>query len=581
MNRSRPWTWLAAFAVLLAVAACSDDDDNQPPTAEIVYPDPGFVYTTTPDSVVVDARDDSGVRRVEITLDGTVISTDRTAPYSTRLPLGRYADGQEHVLDATAFDAQGARGDAAAIRVTIDPSLQTVPQVAQFAPPEDGFAEVVLRWLTFPEPVTRYEWELAASDAFAEILAAGDTADTAAVMPLPVDGLAYARVRAVLADRVTDWSRTARYSGLATTRERYVLAGPQLATRVITAPDGTLRILSHGVPRHRVAEAPAQLLQLDGSLDLVSVTDLLATDRQVLASLAGPDGSVGDLFLAGRVAGGGGFVARATLADAQVAMEQNTGLLAPGALASRDGTVFAFGADLRGEDRPGGVIATVAADGEVAEAATFALADGREVQEAWPLPDGGWFLAGSLPPVAPDADEPDQYPGGIWARGIGPDGGERWSVRLGTADRWLLRGGGADASGRYLLTGIAFREDFFARYGFVACIDAAGDLLWTVTDRDWHLFAQAAPDAAGRWTVVGARRRSIGDRVWQYDTGLHGFSPFGAPLWEIQHQASHESQGWSLAAHPDGGWWAAGTVTSDGNAYDVDLLRTDDRGAID
>ncbi len=581
MNRSRPWTWLAACAVLLAVAACGDDDDNQPPTAEIVYPDPGHVYTTAPDSVVVDARDDSGVSRVEITLDGTVISTDRAAPYSTRLPLGRYADGQEHVLDATAYDAQGAEGDAGAIRVAIHPSLQTIPQIAGFGPREDGFAEVALRWLTFPGPVTRYEWELAASDAFAEVLAAGDTADTTAVLPLPVDGLAYARVRAVLADRVTDWSRTGRYSGLATTRERYVLAGQQLATRIVRAADGTLRILSHGVPHHRVPEAPAQLLQLDAALDLAAVSDLLSPDHQVLASLAGPGDPADDLVLAGRRLDGTGFVAVVALADGQVTGQQSSAILAPGALAARDGTVHAFGRDLRDGDVPGGVIATVGPGGALSETATFALESGRDVQRAWPLPDGGWFLAGQLPAVRPDADEPDEYPGGIWVRGLGADGSERWSVRLGSADRWLLRGGGADASGRHLLTGIAFREDFFSRYGFVACVDATGDLLWTVTDRDWHLFADAEPDAAGRWTVVGARRRSIGDRVWQYDTGLHGFSAHGAPLWEIQHQASHESQGWSLLAHPDGGWWAAGTVTSDGDAYDVDLLRTDDRGAID
>ena len=133
MNRSRPWTWLAACAVLLAVAACGDDDDNQPPTAEIVYPDPGHVYTTAPDSVVVDARDDSGVSRVEITLDGTVISTDRAAPYSTRLPLGRYADGQEHDHGAMT-SSEGASAAKAISNRTWSFPLPVAPWATAVAP---------------------------------------------------------------------------------------------------------------------------------------------------------------------------------------------------------------------------------------------------------------------------------------------------------------------------------------------------------------------------------------------------------------------------------------------------------------
>jgi len=577
MTRSRPWLWLAALAMLLALAACSDDDENRPPSAEIAYPEPGFQYTSAPDSVVIDARDDSGVTRVDVFLDGLRISTVRSAPFSTRLPLGEYADGEVHYLDATAYDARGLTGDAGAIPITIHPSLQTIPQVAHFGPASEADQDVVLRWLQFPLAVTRYEWQIAADDAFALITAAGDTGDTTATVPVPASGLAYARVRAVMPERTTGWSRTARYSGLPTTRTSYPLPQDQLVTRIVTAPDGTLRLLSHAVDRHRVATAPVQLLELDASLELVTATTLLEADREVTASVLAP---AGDLVLAGRRADGVGTLTRVSL-DGQIVAAAGASAIDPTALAVAGGEVLAFGGDRRPDAfGPGGLIARVEADALVTPLTTFPLESGRDVQHAWEHPDGGWVVAGQLPPVIPDEDDGDAYPGGLWARGLDAGGQERWAVRLGTADRWLLRGGAASEAGHYLLTGIAFTEDFFARYGFAACIDARGRILWTVTDRGWHLLAGAAPDLAGRWTVVGAERRRVGDNVWEYDFGLRGFSAAGAPLWEASHRAGRESQGWTLAPHPDGGWWAGGMRTEGGAGYDADLLRTDDRGAL-
>jgi hypothetical protein len=575
-TRPRSVILLAALPALLTLAACSGDDENQPPTAEIVYPDPGYRYTSAPDSVVVDARDDSGVSSVEIRLDDEVLSVVRDAPYSTRLPLGRYADGREHVLDATAVDSRGLEGGAGAITITIDPSLQTIPQIVATGPAGDGSSDVELRWLEFPGVVDRYEWQVAGDEGFTVDPVTGDVNDTSAIVPVAADGLGYARVRVVVGGVATDWSRTARYVGLEVDRVRYDLPGPQLGTRIFEAPDGTLRILSHGVDRHRVSTAEVQLLALDDELQLEDTSTLLSDDYMPLASLLGPDG---DLVLAGRQGSDGAFVARASL-DGQITAQNAPAAMLPSALAVRDGAVLALGRDRRDGARPGGVIATVQADASLAIAAQFALGSGRELQHAWPQPDGGWILAGQEPDIAGEDDDPDA-PGGVWIRGLGADLAETWSLRLGTADRWLLRGAATDGAGRFLLTGIAFRDDFFSRYGFVACVDDRGRLLWTVTDRDWHLFAGAAPDADGRWAVAGVARRSVGDRVWEYDFALRGFSAAGAPLWEAQHRLGRESQAWSLLVHPDGGWWAVGTGTDDGSDYDVDLLRTDDRGALD
>jgi hypothetical protein len=573
MNRP-PWIWLTACLALLALTACSDDD-NEPPSARIAYPEDGAVYTSSPDSVVVDARDDSGVTRVEITLDGAVLSVDREAPFSTRLPLGRYADGQPHTLGARAFDSSAAEGVAPAVTVTIDPALQTIPQIVSLAPDDAISEQLRLSWLRFPGPISRYEWQVAASDAFADTVATGTTSDTTAVLPGSVSDLAYARVRAVLPARTTDWSRMARHSGVATGRTRYLLPGSQLARRIFEAGDDTLRLLSHGATDHRSRGIATEWLVLDRTGRLVAASRLLPPGDQVLASVQSPDG---DLVLAGLRADGPGFVLRASMAG-DVTAEQSTDLLEPMALAVRGGQVLALGADPSGV---GGIVARVGADAGLTAQGTFPLEAGRDVRQAWPRADGGWTLAGQLPKIQPDPDEPARYPGGFYARGLAPDGSEEWSLRLGSAHRWLLRGAGADLAGeRFVLAGMAVRENPDARYGFLASFAADGRLLWTVTDRNWRYFADVAPAAAGRWAATGVSRRQVGDDRSEDHHGLRGLSPYGASLWEVRHARGTESMGWSLLAHPDGGWWSAGAVTDDGEDFDVDLLRTDDRGALD
>jgi hypothetical protein len=573
MNRP-PWIWLTACLALLALTACSDDD-NEPPTARIAYPDPGAVYASSPDSVVVDARDDSGVTRVEITLDGAVLSVDRDAPYSTRLPLGRYADGQPHTLGARAFDSRGAQGVAPAVTVTIDPSLQTIPQIAALAPDTEDPDQLRLTWLEFPGPVTRYEWQVAASDAFRDTLATGAATDTTAIVPVSASGLAYARVRAVLPDEATEWSRSGRHSGLPTSRTRYPLPGSQLAREIFRAADGTLRLLSHGAPGHLSEGIATELLAVDAAGQLAAASRLLPPGDQVRASIQAPDG---DLVLAGHRTDGTGFLLRASLAG-DVLAEQATDLLDPTALAVRDGQVLVLGADPQGN---GGIVATVGPDASLTAQGAFPLEAGRDVRHAWPRADGGWTLAGQLAPIQPDPDEARRFPGGLYARGVAPDGSGEWSLRLGSAHHWLLRGAGADPAGeRFVLVGLAVREDPDARYGYLASVAADGRLLWTVTDRDWRYFADVAPAAAGRWTATGVSRRRVSDDRLEDHHGLRGFSPFGASLWEIRHARGTESMGWSLLDHPDGGWWSAGAVTDDGEDFDVDLLRTDDRGALD
>lgn len=567
---------LVAVGSISLLAGCSDDQEDRPPRAEIVYPEPGHHYTSAPDSVVVDATDDRGVARVEIGLDGRLLSTRATRPYSTRLPLGLYADGRPYELSARAYDGRAQTGDAAPITVTIDPQLQTVPQITALGPPTDldePADDPVLRlaWLPWPHALEHFAWELARDEYFMVSLAAGTTADTSVTVPLASVDLAYARVRAVDGDEDSGWSRTARHSGLTTWRRHYSLPGPQLGAGIAAAPDGGLRILSHGIAAHQVARAAVQLLAVSPTGDLLATTDLLTDDQPLTASLFAPDGR---LYLAGLRADGGALLAAAG-AEGDLLWSVDPGYMHTTGLAlAADGTVLVAGADRR-EGRPGGVIGSIADGGAVTELLVFPLTAEREVHRAWRRPGGGFVLAG---PVAPDVGE---TAGGIWALGLDAAGEVLWNVRLGTAHRWLLRGAGArEDAGQYVLGGIAMRADRRDRYGFLVGLDQDGRIRWQTTDRGWHLFADIRPDTGDRWLATGARRRDIGGGQWEYDVALRGLSAFGATLWEASHRHGRDTQGWSLLPHPDGGWYVAGSRSTDGIEYDVELLCVDDRGDL-
>jgi hypothetical protein len=567
MQRFRIVSRFAGLALVAALAACSEDPVNSPPRVDILYPEPGFVYTVSPDSMVASVTDDRGIRQVEFRLDGAVISTRTQSPWTTRLPLGTYADGRLHELTVRATDTDGASTTSSAVTVTFDPSLQTVPQITGLLPDPDGSGQLRLGWLAFPEDVSTFEWQVARDDGFADIAAEGATPDTAVVAAVDTLGLAYARVRAVLPDRTTYWSRSERFNGLQMWRQRYDLDGAQMGVAIQTADDG-LRLLSHAVERSRVSSAAVQMLAVDDDGQLLWSRDIL-DDTHLPTDRAVDDDGV--LFLGGAT-DTGGFVARADDEAALLSLSA-VGFMRPTALlVGADGVVRAVGADLR-EGGAGGVVADIAADGAVTAATTFDLETGRDVLRAWPRPDGGFVLAGTLP------EGDDGLPGGVWVRGHDDAGAALWSVRLGTADGYLLRDGHHDGAGNYVLTGQAYRAEYWSRFGFVACVDADGLLRWQVTDRDWHFFAGAALDVDGRWVVAGAQRRSIGDDRYELDLGLIGLSGAGEVRWEIRHASGPDSQGWSLAPHEGGGWWVAGTGT--GNGFDVDLLRVDDRGALE
>ncbi len=568
---TRPWTCLLVAALLL-VGGCSDDDENTPPTVDLLFPDDGYRFDGSTDEVVLLVQDNGNVAVVEVTLDAEVVATvrDSKGELNIELPVGRWADGLDHVLDARALDVEGAEGEVAAITISIDPTLQTVPQIVAVAPGPDAPDQLRLEWLDHPG-ATGYRYEVARTDGFSQLLVSGETGDRTVDLPDLDTSLLYARVRATVDGTETGWSRTFRYDGTTGWREVYELPNRQMGTAVLTAPDGSLRLLSHAVREARVAGAQVQLLEVTADGELLAAHDLLDATYWPTSHLLVDQ----TLLLTGLRTDGRGFIAGFDLEGGAVFVDEPGDHLTTALWRDPGGEVRLAGTDLR-EGTSGGVMHTLdASSGATTELVTFELETGREVLAGWPRSDAGWVVAGQLP------DEAEDVYGGVFARGLAADGTTDWNLRVGAADRWLMRGHGADGQGQYVLTGIAFRADPARRYAFLVNFDHRGRLRWQIGESRWHHYTDVEPTLDGRWTAVGARRRSVTSETWLYDTALRGFSNAGLPLFENQHGLGVESQGWGLAPHPDGGWYVTGFTTADRNEYQADLLRVDDLGELD
>jgi hypothetical protein len=126
----QPQFWTADFGTANEPAqpAC-DAPDNAPPIATILSPSSGASVSGAV-SVSVAAIDDVAVASVALWIDGTLHSTDTTAPYSFSWNTAAAPDGL-HTLEAVAVDMEGAMGSSG--YVVVDLSNQAPP--SDLAPP--------------------------------------------------------------------------------------------------------------------------------------------------------------------------------------------------------------------------------------------------------------------------------------------------------------------------------------------------------------------------------------------------------------------------------------------------------------
>lgn len=93
--------------------------DSVPPTTSITNPTGGTVSDTIP--IDADANDNCQVAKVEFYVDGVLLDTDTTAPYSVSWNTRTVANGN-HDLMTIAYDGFGNTGNSATVTVNVDNS---------------------------------------------------------------------------------------------------------------------------------------------------------------------------------------------------------------------------------------------------------------------------------------------------------------------------------------------------------------------------------------------------------------------------------------------------------------------------
>jgi beta-lactamase superfamily II metal-dependent hydrolase len=102
--------------------------DTTPPTTSITSPADGATISGTI-SVTASASDNVGVTKVELYVDGALLATDTTSPYSWSWNTTT-ATNAPHTLSTTAYDAAGNSASSAVVTVTVNNAGDTTPPTA-------------------------------------------------------------------------------------------------------------------------------------------------------------------------------------------------------------------------------------------------------------------------------------------------------------------------------------------------------------------------------------------------------------------------------------------------------------------
>jgi subtilisin family serine protease len=112
-----------AYRAVAAAAASAPAPDTTPPTASITSPAGGSTVSGSV-TVTVAASDDTGVVRVDLYRDGTLVGSDTTAKYGIVWDTTQEVNGL-HTLQAVARDAAGNAGPSSPVSVDVENSAAT------------------------------------------------------------------------------------------------------------------------------------------------------------------------------------------------------------------------------------------------------------------------------------------------------------------------------------------------------------------------------------------------------------------------------------------------------------------------
>ncbi len=108
--------------------------DLEPPVTAITAPADGATVVA-PMTITASATDNAGVASVQFLIDGAVVGTDTTSPYSYNWNTLASGNGT-HTIASKAFDAIGYSAQSATITVTVD--HEAVPPAVAITAPADG-----------------------------------------------------------------------------------------------------------------------------------------------------------------------------------------------------------------------------------------------------------------------------------------------------------------------------------------------------------------------------------------------------------------------------------------------------------
>ena len=116
-------------------AAVNVTVDNTAPAVNITSPAAGATVSATV-TITADASDSSGVTQVQFFVDGALLSSDSTAPYSASWDTTATANGT-HSLSAQATDGQGNVGASETVNVTVS-NVDATPPTVNITSPTNG-----------------------------------------------------------------------------------------------------------------------------------------------------------------------------------------------------------------------------------------------------------------------------------------------------------------------------------------------------------------------------------------------------------------------------------------------------------
>ena len=133
--------------------------DTTPPTASITSPAAGATVSGTI-SIQANASDNVGVTRVDFLVDGSLLSSDTTAPFAASWNTANAANGA-HSLTVRAFDAANNQKTSAAVSVTVNNGTTTAPTLTL-----SGVPATIRRGQTFTATATVTNNGAAAASGF-------------------------------------------------------------------------------------------------------------------------------------------------------------------------------------------------------------------------------------------------------------------------------------------------------------------------------------------------------------------------------------------------------------------------------